>query len=249
MVAGPWAKFITVAPFQFSVGVNGVNLKGRLLGRLLTMPAKNEPVLRLGARSGWTATTFFTKINSLLANVEGIVMQCVGDIITDPEKMCEHCRKLTGPFAFCVTVDGVEECANCHWEREEHRCSFNTSPSVPKSRRSSKLYTPEEVEAMEKEVADLRVLKAALVEKSIAMRKLIEGASEHCQGAFDSNPEHADNTPVNGESRLAMDNYNQVLRNQWLWKMDRKVRDLQKTFGVLNDEFFDIINRLEELLP
>lgn len=102
---------------------------------------------------------------------------------------------------------------------------------------------------MEKEAADLRALKADLVEKIIAMRKLIEEAGEHFQGAFDANPGHADNTLADEELRLGMDQYNQVLRNQWLWKMGRTVRELQNAFGVLGDVAVDIINRLEDLLP
>ncbi|KAJ5946562.1 hypothetical protein N7454_003401 [Penicillium verhagenii] len=249
MVAGPWAKFMTEAPFQFSVGVNGVNLKGELLGRLLTMPAQNEPILRPEGHAGCSATTLFTKINASLANVEAFLMQCVGTVITDPEKMCEHCRKRNGPFSFCVKVEDIEECANCHWDRCSWRCSFNTNPITPKSRRSSKLYTQEEIQAMEKEAADLREKKADLVNKIIALRKLIEAAEAHRQQAFNDNPEHADDPLAGEELRQARDQYDQNLRNNWLWKMERKLKAVQTNFGTVADETMDLINRLEDLLP
>lgn len=142
MEAGDWCKFILKSPFPFSVALSGHALKGKLLGKMLNMPGRNEPVLRPGWRVDWDAMRFFSRINSALANVEAVVMQCVGNVITDPEKMCKTCSTKKGPFAFCVTVVGIEECANCHWDKEEHRCSFNNNPSTPKSRRSSKLYTP-----------------------------------------------------------------------------------------------------------
>ncbi|KAJ6109856.1 hypothetical protein N7486_002091 [Penicillium sp. IBT 16267x] len=140
------------------------------------MPAQNEPILRPAGHAGWTATTFFTKANAMLANVEAILMQCVGNVIIDPEEMCEHCSKQNGPFSFCVRMDGIDKCANCHWERCGYRCSFNTNPSTLKSRRSSKPYTQEEIQSMEKEAADLQELKADLMKNIIAVRKLIKGA-------------------------------------------------------------------------
>ncbi|KAJ5672031.1 hypothetical protein N7507_001158 [Penicillium longicatenatum] len=249
MEAGSWAKFMTETPFQFSVGVNGVNLKGELLGRLLTMPAQNEPILRPEGHAGWTATTICTRINANLANVEATIMQCVGSAITDPEEMCQHCRQYNGLFSFCVKVDGIEECANCHWERCGYRCSFNTSSINPKSRRSSKLYTQEEIQDMEKEAADLRELKADLINKITAVRKLLEGADAHRQKAFDDNPEHADDPMVGEELTQAMNGYNQYLRNNWLWKLERKHKQVQTEFGRLADETMDLVNRLEDLLP
>ncbi|KAJ5655550.1 hypothetical protein N7507_007500 [Penicillium longicatenatum] len=119
------------------------------------MEGKNEPDIRPGHRANWNATTFFTKVNSQLFNVEAIVMQCVGAVITDPEDMCNHCRRHNGPFTFCVTVGGIEECENCRWGKNGHRCSFNKNPSTPKSHRSSKLYMQEELTKLKKEAEDL----------------------------------------------------------------------------------------------
>ncbi|KAJ5713162.1 uncharacterized protein N7483_010343 [Penicillium malachiteum] len=62
----------------------GDQLKGKLLAKLLTIEAKNEPVIRPGLRHDWDSLKFYTRINSSLANVEAVVMQCVGRVITDP---------------------------------------------------------------------------------------------------------------------------------------------------------------------
>jgi hypothetical protein len=51
MEAGDWCKFTMQAPFPFSAAVKGHRLKGNLLGRLLTMEGKNEPVIRPGHRA------------------------------------------------------------------------------------------------------------------------------------------------------------------------------------------------------
>lgn len=102
---------------------------------------------------------------------------------------------------------------------------------------------------MEKEAADLRELKADLTNKIIALRKLIEGAEAHRQKAFNDNPEHADDPMVGEELTQAMNEYNQNLRNNWLWKMERKLKELQTDFGLLADKTMDIVNRLEDLVP
>ncbi|KAJ5629781.1 hypothetical protein N7528_003438 [Penicillium herquei] len=156
MPPGDWCKLIMNAPFQFSVALQGRSLKGNLLGRLLRMQGQNEPVIRPGKRYDWDAMKFFSMINSSLANVEAVVMQCVGRVITDPELQCEHCARGKGPFNFCVVVDGIKECANCHWGKMDLRCSVNTGAPEPEFHlKSKKLYTKEELKALEDEVKEL----------------------------------------------------------------------------------------------
>lgn len=188
-----------------------MNLKGELLARLLTMPARNEPILRPEGHAKCSASILFTKINSSLANVEAFLMQCVGNVITDPEKMCKTCSTKKGPFAFCVTVVGIEECANCHWDKEEHRCSFNNNPSTPKSRRSSKLYTQEEILEFEKELEDLRTEKAGLNARLIAFRKQLEKVGQRCGTALRSNPERVNPPVPAGEMAAKLDVYRRDL--------------------------------------
>ncbi|KAJ5792040.1 uncharacterized protein N7503_008018 [Penicillium pulvis] len=247
MAAGDWCKFILTSPFPFSVALSGHKLKGKLLGKMLNMPGKNEPVLRPGWRIDWDATKFFTRINSSLANVEAVVMQCVGNVITDPEKMCETCSTRKGPFAFCVTVGGIEECANCHWDREEHRCSFNTNPSTPKSRRSSKLYTQAEILEFEKEREDLRKEKAGLDAQFIAFRKQLEKVGQGCRTALRSHPERLTPPVPVGEMAAKLDSYRRELEGRWLWDVDSLITTMQTDFGLIGDKTRDIIERQDVL--
>ncbi|KAJ5657971.1 uncharacterized protein N7484_001620 [Penicillium longicatenatum] len=225
----------------------GDGLEGEILGRLLMMHVNNEPVLRPGARAGWTATTFFTKINSLLANIEAILMQCVGQAITDPEEMCAHCRRRCGPFSFCVRVDGIEECANCHWEKLGHRCSFNASPLSPKTRQNSKLYTQEEIAAFEQEMEELRVAHASFVANARSQHSGLDRAGKHCRTAVRGNPDRVSTPLPPGVMAIRMSEYGRELQGPWLLDMEAQVGDLQTAHAELIDEALEIMKRLNAL--
>ncbi|KAJ5923396.1 hypothetical protein N7454_008641 [Penicillium verhagenii] len=191
VVSGDWARFITQTPFQFATGMHGQNLRGQLLERLLKMAPVNEPVIRERYNNFWNVDRFFNRINASLTNVEAAVMQCVGEAITDPDEMCKHCRGSCGPFAFCVRVEGVKHCANCHWERFGHRCSFNTKstkPWTPKPKPLLKSKPPvlEAIKDQDKEISDLRTLKAEITRDMRSFQnEFLEGADERCVQAFD----------------------------------------------------------------
>ncbi|KAJ5663649.1 hypothetical protein N7507_004380 [Penicillium longicatenatum] len=211
------------------------------------MQANNEPVLWPGARVGWTATTFFTKINALLANIEAIVMQCVGQAITDPEEMCAHSRRHRGPFSFCVMVEGVEECAKCHWEKLGHRCSFNASLLSPKTRRNSKFYTQEEIAAFDQEMEELRVAHESFVANARRQHNGLDRAGKHRRTVVRGNPDRVSPPLSPGVMAIRMSEYDRELRGPWLLDMEAQVGDLQTAHAELIDEALEIMKRLNAL--
>ncbi|KAJ5697501.1 hypothetical protein N7488_011185 [Penicillium malachiteum] len=137
MPLGDWCRFILNAPFQFSIALKGKSFKGNLLGKLLQIQGRNELVIRHGQRNDWDAAKFFSMINSPLANVEAVVMHA---------SIAPSTRARSN---FYVVVEGIKECANCHWGKMDRRCSFNTGAPEPKFHlKSKKLYTNEELQAL-----------------------------------------------------------------------------------------------------
>ncbi len=58
-------------------------------------------------------------------NVEAALIQTCGTLA---EKQCQHCKKGSGPFEGCFTVDGIASgaCGNCHYNSEGQRCTFHS---------------------------------------------------------------------------------------------------------------------------
>ncbi|KAJ5901234.1 hypothetical protein N7504_007227 [Penicillium tannophilum] len=129
------------------------------------MTSLHEPTLWHGSQNKWSASILFTKISKSVANIEATLMQTVGTI-RSREDECNHCKEEAGPFSNCVTVEGVEFCANCHWEKLDPRCSLNSQPSTPKKRRSLPPPTDEEVQT-KKDMMDHVGAKRALFEKDL----------------------------------------------------------------------------------
>ncbi|KAF9878024.1 hypothetical protein CkaCkLH20_04600 [Colletotrichum karsti] len=58
-----------------------------------------------------------------------IMMQAVGNIQTEAGQ-CSLCSRGEGPFAYCVIVEGLGACGNCHWERKKTgSCSSTVQPA------------------------------------------------------------------------------------------------------------------------
>ncbi|KAJ5909818.1 hypothetical protein N7504_004461 [Penicillium tannophilum] len=177
LLPGPWANFIFQKPCPFSVAVKHNNsLRGEILLALIDMPAVNEPTIRNALRLSCDAKQFFSKINQRVANVEAIFMYTVGVAITDKPLQCKHCRQGNGPFEYCVRVPGFMKCANCHWDKQGPRCSFNETPRPPKkSRRNNKLVMQEEV--------------AYLDAKMVSFQSQLEAIHANRQDTLESNAE------------------------------------------------------------
>lgn len=168
------------------MGVKGHHLKSKLIERLLPMESLREPTLRYGSRNKWNASILFTKISKSLVNIEATLMQTVGTI-QSRENECIHCKEEAGPFSNCVKVEGVEFCANCHWEKLDLRCSFNSQPSTPKKRRSLQPPTDEEIQK-KKDLMDSVRTNRCLFERELEAQRLeLRSRWEELQGAEDEN--------------------------------------------------------------
>ncbi|KAJ5768963.1 hypothetical protein N7520_003522 [Penicillium odoratum] len=231
-----WANFVMNEPFKFPVAVQGKSLRGKIIGQLLKMESLREPVIRFGRRKDWDAKTFYTHVNSSLANVEAIIMQIVGKANSDPEAQCSHCRKNTGPFVMCVQVelDGVMECANCHWDKQRDRCSFGT-PSVKKSRRSSKLMIPEKLLAIDNELASILKARQLLNEKMIAFRDQLLASQKLLEDAYDGNPQRQNPSSENFQGD--MHKFFNILSSTWLRKITEGNTQQLASFSDLMEEY------------
>lgn len=131
---------------------------------LLDMTAVNEPTIRKGWRVDYDGKKFFSRINQKIANVEAILMYTVGVAITNKLLQCKHCRQGNGPFEYCVQVPGFKECANCHWDKQGPRCSFNDNPQPPrKSRQNNKLSTQEKFVNLDAKMVAFKAQLAAVL--------------------------------------------------------------------------------------
>ncbi|KAJ5825381.1 hypothetical protein N7474_002519 [Penicillium riverlandense] len=183
-VPSAWAALIKNMPFQMDV--KGHHLKSKLIERSLSMESLREPILRYGSRNKWSTSVLFNKISKSLANIEATLMQTVGTI-QSRENECVHCKEEAGPFSNCVKVEGVEFCANCHWEKLDLRCSFNSQSSTPKRRRTLPHPTDEEIQN-KKDLIDSVRTKRYLFEKELEGHR-VEHRSlwQEFQGAEDGN--------------------------------------------------------------
>ncbi|OJD19274.1 hypothetical protein AJ78_00723 [Emergomyces pasteurianus Ep9510] len=62
--------------------------------------------------------------------IEAGLVQCRGDIA---QTSCEYCMGGSGPFLYCVTLQGYLNgaCANCHYYSTGSRCSFRQNQTTP----------------------------------------------------------------------------------------------------------------------
>ncbi|OQE02738.1 hypothetical protein PENVUL_c039G09237 [Penicillium vulpinum] len=50
------------------------------------------------------------------------------------EEECNCCQQGEGPFSYCVVIDTLgwpKECANCHWDGNDHQCSHAIELAEP----------------------------------------------------------------------------------------------------------------------
>ncbi|KAJ5936770.1 hypothetical protein N7466_003220 [Penicillium verhagenii] len=248
MPASEWCNFTMKAPFQFSIALTNKKLKGSILQSLLARPGLNEPVIRPGWRGDWDAGKFYAKVNSQLSNVEALVMYCTGKVITDPEHMCTMCSAGKGPFSFCVTAEGIEECASCHWDGQAARCSFNSNPLPRKSRRNSKVYTAEEFQALEQDIEEIRVLEENARATQIKLRKLLEEHLHNSLKADDINPQYEDRELGGDSMATLMAQYHNELAVKWL-RLDRKnALESIEVSDQAAEEVFEVITRLKKII-
>ncbi|KAJ5532988.1 hypothetical protein N7494_009540 [Penicillium frequentans] len=126
-----WAQLVKKCDFPLARGV--IQTPGTMLYRLKDMPSRREPVLRTTKTQYSDGASFFNLIKSKVKNIEAIYCQVISEEILEGEKMCTHCAKELGLYAFCVRVPGEIHCANCHHGGQSKRCSFNNAPTMPLS--------------------------------------------------------------------------------------------------------------------
>ncbi|KAJ5713571.1 uncharacterized protein N7483_010752 [Penicillium malachiteum] len=106
------------------LGVRDLVKKGTLLHSLKHLPVLRAPVLR--DTKDWSLARLHQNIALKKYNVEALYAQLVGTVKFG-EEQCKNCQMGCGPFLFCVLViglDGMPECACCHYGGQKHRCSF-----------------------------------------------------------------------------------------------------------------------------
>ncbi|OQD73576.1 hypothetical protein PENDEC_c014G02635 [Penicillium decumbens] len=118
---GAWVTYLWQLPWK--VARQGRKIKSDELRLLYSMPPLREPIGREGAF--WSGKRQEERIGDSIANVESAMIQCVGKVM---ERQCKCCRKLLGPWAKCVQVEGAEgdllACGNCRWNKQYRRCCF-----------------------------------------------------------------------------------------------------------------------------
>jgi hypothetical protein len=210
------------------MAVKGHHLKSKLIERLLLMESVREPTLRYGSRNKWSASILFTKISKSLANFEATLMQTVGTI-QSRENECVHCKEEAGLFSNCVKVDGVESCANCHWEKLDLRCSFNSQPSTPKKRRSLQPPTDEEIQKKKDLIESVRTNRC-LFEKELEAHRLEHRSRwQEFQGAEDENVDQG------------------TISTSFMRDFRRKLQEMEEDFNKLMANSKAILDASEEL--
>ncbi|KAJ5936758.1 hypothetical protein N7466_003208 [Penicillium verhagenii] len=250
MPPGKWADLIMTPPLRFPIAISRYGLRGDILEKLLAMKCINEPVLRWKASSNspWDAKTLYSRINYSTINVEAAVMQCVGTIIQDPQEMCHSCSRRYGPFAFCVRVDGVQDCGNCHWSRQSYRCSFNTSlPARPVRWRGQRV-RPEEADAVAEEIAELKDAHREILKLLASHADALENASDYYKATVFADPLQIGLTIPPSERVQALEEYYHYLTYLWIPEGHSASLKTSEEFGHLADKVTKTMARIEVLL-
>jgi hypothetical protein len=76
-----------------------------------------------------------------LPNIEAELMVVVGTVKDTTDQECTHCKKLGGPWARCVVIEGMAgdglPCANCHQLGRADTCEF-TGTAPPRYSRANR---------------------------------------------------------------------------------------------------------------
>ncbi|KAJ5936105.1 hypothetical protein N7454_005403 [Penicillium verhagenii] len=248
MAPGEWCKFALQRPCNFPVSCNGHRFRGYLLLNLTCLPGVREPLIRPDTIwAKWSALEFYSKVNNQRYNVEALAMQCVGRRITKIEDSCFCCQKGNGPFQSCVTVDGVAECANCHWSGRWKRCSFTFNrPTMNRrrtliQRRTDEPYTEDEIKQEEKELDNSRKLLDTQMDQ---LREIIQSVKRQTEVALCCyGPEYSESMPLEGCLPLTEAAFSRWLAGPWLQTIDRDLQEAVEKFESLAEKSKEIFER------
>lgn len=123
------------------MGYNQRLKPGTILNILCKLAPQREPTLQLPSknkkRSQPNGRKFFSQCNNRKENIEALIAQAVG-VLCELDSACSSCQALDGKFSACVQAPGIAACANCHWERQDTRCSFTHAEGEIKKTTSRK---------------------------------------------------------------------------------------------------------------
>jgi hypothetical protein len=114
----------------------GDTILSPLLEELVVRPPRREPQLRESRRM--TEPALRAHLFANIRNNEAALMVVVGTVKETTDQECTHCKKLGGPWARCVIIEGTAgiglPCANCHELRRAGTCEF-TGTAPPRHNR------------------------------------------------------------------------------------------------------------------
>lgn len=135
--AGEWAK--EVMELNSPKARKGYAILSPLLEDLVVWPARREPQLRESRRM--TEPALRTHLVANPPNIEAALMVVVGTVKETTDQECTHCKKLGGPWARCVVIEGIAgdglPCANCHQLGRADSCEF-TGTAPPRYSRANR---------------------------------------------------------------------------------------------------------------
>ena len=110
-----------------------------LLEDLVARPPRREPQLRESRRM--TEPALRAHLVANLPNIEAALMVVVGTVKDTTDQECTHCKKLGGPWARCVVIEGMAgdglPGANCHQLGRGATCEF-TGTAPPRYSRANR---------------------------------------------------------------------------------------------------------------
>ena len=110
-----------------------------LLEDLVARPPRREPQLRESRRM--TEPSLRAHLVANLPNIEAALMVVVGTVKETTDQECTHWKKLGGPWARCIIIEGIVgdglPCANCHQLGRADSCEF-TGTAPPRYSRANR---------------------------------------------------------------------------------------------------------------
>ncbi|CAI7627669.1 unnamed protein product [Penicillium bialowiezense] len=120
---GFWANRAAKSPWD--LGSKDLRQPDTLLNKLCKMPLKREPTLQADTekrkRAKLNGEEWNAQIGHHKAQIEALIVQAVGQRLS-ADSACERCLLFTGKFNACVTIPGVDGCANCRWDLQGKKC-------------------------------------------------------------------------------------------------------------------------------
>ncbi|KAJ6089268.1 hypothetical protein N7467_004484 [Penicillium canescens] len=132
-----WAK--EVMELNSPKARKGHAILSPLLEDLVARPPRREPQLRESRRM--TEPALRAHLVASLPNIEAALMVVVGTVKETTDQECTHCKKLGGPWARCVIIEGIAgdglPCANCHQLGRADSCEI-TGTAPPRYSRANR---------------------------------------------------------------------------------------------------------------